>query len=54
MTKKMYTEDKQEIDAKTSFKAPFNRMVISFRNRLIVNEWSFQFTKQAIAVYRGK
>jgi len=53
MTKKMYTEDKQEIDAKTSFKAPFNRMVISFRNRLIVNEWSFQFTKQAIAVYRG-
>lgn len=54
MTKKMYTEDKQEIDAKTSFKAPFNRMVISFRNRLIVNEWSFQFTKRAIAVYRGK
>lgn len=53
MTKKMFTEDKQEIDAKTSFKAPFNRMVISFRNRLIVNEWSFQFTKRAIAVYRG-
>lgn len=53
MTKKMYTEDRQEIDAKTSFKAPFNRMVISFRNRLIVNEWSFQFTKRAIAVYRG-
>lgn len=51
MTKKMYTEDRQEIDAKTSFKAPFNRMVISFRNRLIVNEWSFQFTKQAIAAY---
>jgi hypothetical protein len=53
MTKKMFTEDRQEIDAKTSFKAPFNRMVISFRNRLIVNEWSFQFTKRAIAVYRG-
>lgn len=53
MTKKMFTEDKQEIDAKTSFKAPFNRMVISFRNRLIVNEWAFQFTKRAIAVYRG-
>ena len=53
MTKPMYTEDMQEIDAKSSFKAPFNRMVISFRNRLITNEWSFQFTKQAIAVYRG-
>lgn len=53
MLKKLMTRDGREILVKTSVKGMFNRMVLSYRNKLASNELTFQFTKQAIGVYRG-
>lgn len=50
----LMTEDGREVLVKTSLKGMFNRMVLSFRNKLISCELTIAFTKQAVAVYRGK
>lgn len=50
----MMTEDGREVLVKTSLKGMFNRMVLSFRNKLVSNELVIAFTKKAVAIYRGK
>ena len=54
MGKPMTTKSGWVIDIKASFKGMFNRMVLSFRNKLVTNELTYQFTQQAIKAYRGK
>jgi len=54
MDKPLKTKDGQVVDIKASFKGMFNRMVLSFRNKLVTNELGYQVTQQAIAIYRGK
>ena len=51
--KPMMTVDGREIDLKFSFKSLFNRMVLSLRNKMAVNEFSIGLTKKAIDIYRG-
>lgn len=48
------TEDGQVIDVKSSFKGLFNRMVLSLRDKMAVNETAIGLTKLAIKAYRGK
>lgn len=50
----LMTEDGREVLVKTSLKGMFNRMVLSFRNKLISCELLIGFTKKAVAVYWGK
>jgi len=54
MARKLMTEDGREVLIKSSMKGMFNRMVLSYRNKLISCELVIAFTKQAIAAYRGK
>jgi hypothetical protein len=54
MHKPLMTEDGREVLIKTSLKGMFNRMVLSFRNKLVSCELTIAVTKQAIAIYRGK
>lgn len=54
MSKPLTTKSGLVIDIKASFKGMFNRMVLSFRNKLVTNELTYQFTQQAIKIYRGK
>lgn len=54
MDKPLRTKDGQTVDIKASFKGMFNRMVLSFRNKLVTNELGYRITQQAIAIYRGK
>lgn len=54
MHRKLMTEDGREVLIKSSMKGMFNRMVLSYRNKLISCELVIAFTKQAIAAYRGK
>jgi hypothetical protein len=54
MHRPLMTEDGREVLIKTSLKGMFNRMVLSFRNKLVSNELTIAFTKLAVAVYRGK
>lgn len=53
MKKPLMTQDGRVVDVKCSFKGGFNRMVLSFRDRLGTSELSVGVTKQAIAIYRG-
>lgn len=53
MPKKLMTQDGREVLVKTSLKGTFNRMVLSFRNKLISCEATLAVTQQAIAIYRG-
>lgn len=54
MDRVMTTKSGLVIDVKASFKGMFNRMVLSLRNKLVANEYSYQITQKAIKVYRGK
>lgn len=54
MHKPMMTEDGRQVMVKTSLKGMFNRMVLSFRNKLVSCEATIQVTLKAIAIYRGK
>lgn len=54
MHKPLMTEDGREVLIKTSLKGMFNRMVLSFRNKLVSCELTIAVTKQAVAIYRGK
>lgn len=54
MDKPLMTKSGLVVDIKASFKGMFNRMVLSFRNKLITNEAGYQFTKMALDVYKGK
>lgn len=54
MDKPMKTKNGLVVDIKASFKGMFNRMVLSFRNKLVCNELGYQVTQQAIKIYRGK
>lgn len=54
MDRVMKTKSGQVIDIKASFKGMFNRMVLSLRNKLVANEYSYQITQKAIKAYRGK
>ena len=54
MHKPLMTEDGREVLIKTSLKGMFNRMVLSFRNKLVSCEVTIAVTKQAVAIYRGK
>lgn len=53
MHKPMMTEDGREVLIKTSLKGMFNRMVLSYRNKLVSCELTIAATHQAIAIYRG-
>lgn len=54
MHKPLMTEDGREVLIKSSLKGMFNRMVLSFRNKLVSCELTIAVSKQAIAIYRGK
>lgn len=54
MHKPLMTEDGREVLIKSSMKGMFNRMVLSYRNKLISCELVIAVTLQAIAIYRGK
>ncbi|MNM18503.1 DNA-directed RNA polymerase subunit beta [compost metagenome] len=54
MDRVMKTKSGMVIDIKASFKGMFNRMVLSLRNKLVANEYSYQITQKAIKAYRGK
>lgn len=49
----MYTEDGRPVPLKFSFKSMFKRMVISLRNKGVVNEFSYGVKDKFIALYRG-
>jgi hypothetical protein len=53
MHKPLMTEDGREVLIKSSMKGMFNRMVLSYRNKLISCELTIAVTGQAIAIYRG-
>lgn len=50
----MTTVDGREILLKFSFKSLFNRMVLSLRNKLAMNELAIHMTKKAVDIYRGR
>lgn len=54
MHRKLFTRDGREILVKFSFKSLFNRMVLSLRNKLAVNELVIHVTKRAVDIYRGR
>lgn len=54
MDRELKTESGKVVDAKVSCKGAFNRMVLSFRNKLVTNELSYAATQQFINIYRGK
>lgn len=54
MGKPLTTKSGLVVDIKASFKGMFNRMVLSFRNKLVCNELTYQITQQAVKAYRGK
>lgn len=52
--KQMQTEDGRKVPFKFSFKSLFKRMVISLRNKAVVNEWSYAVKDEFIKLARGK
>lgn len=54
MDRVMKTRSGMVVDIKASFKGMFNRMVLSLRNKLVANEYSYQITQKAIKAYEGK
>jgi len=54
MDRVLLTQNGRVVDMKASFKGMFNRMVLSMRNKLVANEYGYQHTQRAIAIYRGK
>jgi len=48
------TRDGREVDMMISFKGMFNRMVLSLRDKIGMNELTSNFSKLAVKVYRGE
>lgn len=54
MQRPMMTQDGRRVLVKSSMKGMFNRMVLSFRNKLISCELVLKVTQTAIDIYRGR
>lgn len=54
MQKPMMTQDGRRVLVKSSAKGMFNRMVLSFRNKLLGCELTLEVTQTAIDIYRGR
>lgn len=53
LAKPITTRDGRKVDVKQSYKGTLNRMVLSLRDKLATNEAAYQFTQNALRIYRG-